>query len=488
MRVFLAVHLPRLQLEAFRPRWLPEPAHGCVVLERDRVVLAGRGAQAAGVRPGMRRGGVLTMSPDIEVHERDVAREDDILRAVAVALMRFSPDVVVCDEGTVLVDVTASLRLFGGVTKLCHELAPVIDAIGVTARISAAPTGQGAWLLAHYRSRRLVKLLSLERALSALPLTAVSELRPFSDWFTGLGCSTIADVRRLPRAGLQRRCGQDVLDSLDRAFGLAPELYEWMVLPETFAVRVELPDRIEHAEAVLFAARRLVAQLCGWLAARQLAVSGLTLQLEHERGPQSIAPTEIRIAVAEPVWHDEYLVRLMKEWLARTELAAPVIAVGIETTKVSDVAPMSDTLFPEPGGSPGDHARLIGLLTARLGEANVLRPAPTADHRPEIANRWVPLGDAWKSGSLPVNLPRPTWLLDAPVQLVMRRHRPVYGTPLYMVSPGERIEAGWYDGRLVTRDYFVARAEDHACYWVYRERVGSRDGDEPRWYLHGLFG
>lgn len=452
------------------------------------MVLAGRGAQAAGVRPGMRRGGVLTMSPDIEVHERDVAREDDILRAVAVALMRFSPDVVVCDEGTVLVDVTASLRLFGGVTKLCHELAPVIDAIGVTARISAAPTGQGAWLLAHYRSRRLVKLLSLERALSALPLTAVSELRPFSDWFTGLGCSTIADVRRLPRAGLQRRCGQDVLDSLDRAFGLAPELYEWMVLPETFAVRVELPDRIEHAEAVLFAARRLVAQLCGWLAARQLAVSGLTLQLEHERGPQSIAPTEIRIAVAEPVWHDEYLVRLMKEWLARTELAAPVIAVGIETTKVSDVAPMSDTLFPEPGGSPGDHARLIGLLTARLGEANVLRPAPTADHRPEIANRWVPLGDAWKSGSLPVNLPRPTWLLDAPVQLVMRRHRPVYGTPLYMVSPGERIEAGWYDGRLVTRDYFVARAEDHACYWVYRERVGSRDGDEPRWYLHGLFG
>lgn len=452
------------------------------------MVLADRVAQAAGVRPGMRRGGVLTLSPDIEAYGRDVAREDDILRAVAVALMRFSPDVVVCDEGIVLVDVTASLRLFGGVAKLCHALAPVIDAIGVTARISAAPTGQGAWLLAHYRRRRLVKLPSLERALSLLPLIAVPELRPFADWFTGLGCSTIADVRRLPRAGLQRRCGQDVLDSLDRAFGLAPELYEWMVLPEMFAARVELPDRIEHAEAVLFAARRLVAQLCGWLFARQLAVSGLTLRLEHERGRQAIAPTEIPIAVAEPVWHDDYLVRLMKERLGRTELAAPVVAVGIETTNVSDVAPMSDTLFPEPGGSPGDHARLVGLLTARLGEANVLRPAPTADHRPEVANRWVPLDDESKSGPLPVNLPRPTWLLDAPVQLIMRRHRPVYGTPLHMVSPGERIEAGWYDGQLVTRDYFVARAEDHACYWVYRERVGSREGDEPRWYLHGLFG
>ncbi len=458
------------------------------MLEKDRVVLADRAAQAAGVRPGMRRGGVLTLSPDIEIHERDVACEDDMLRAVAVALMRFSPDVVVCDEGTVLMNVSASLRLFGGVMKLCHTLAPVIEAIGVTARIGAAPTGQGAWLLARYRSRRLVKLPSLERALSSLPLTAVPELRPFADWFTGLGCSTIADVRRLPRAGLQRRCGQDVLDSLDRAFGLAPELYEWMTLPATFAARVELPDRIEHVEAVLFAAHRLVAQLCGWLSARQLAVSGLALRLEHERGRQAIEPTEIPIAVAAPVWHDDYLMRLMKERLGRTELAAPVIAVGIETTKVSDVAPMSDTLFPEPGGSPDDHARLVGLLAARLGEANVLRAAPTADHRPEVANRWVSLDDAAKSGPLPVNLPRPTWLLDAPVQLVMRRHRPVYGTPLHMVSPGERIEAGWYDGQLVTRDYFVARAKDHACYWVYRERVGSREGDEPRWYLHGLFG
>jgi hypothetical protein len=58
-----------------------------------------------------------------------------------------------------------------------------------------------------------------------------------------------------------------------------------------------------------------------------------------------------------------------------------------------------------------------------------------------------------------------------------------------MVSPGERIEAGWFDGELVTRDYFVAQAEDQSCYWTYRERVSSRDAeDEQRWFLQGLFG
>lgn len=78
--------------------------------------------------------------------------------------------------------------------------------------------------------------------------------------------------------------------------------------------------------------------------------------------------------------------------------------------------------------------------------------------------------------------------LDEPIQLIMRGHRPFYGTSLRMVSPGERIECGWQDGRIVTRDYFVAESENHLHYWIYRERVGSRDEREPRWFLHGLFG
>jgi len=71
----------------------------------------------------------------------------------------------------------------------------------------------------------------------------------------------------------------------------------------------------------------------------------------------------------------------------------------------------------------------------------------------------------------------------------MRQHRPFYGSPLKIVSTGERIEAGWFDGELVTRDYFVAQAQDRSCYWIYRERVSSRDIEkEPSWFLHGLFG
>ncbi len=471
----------------------PAAQPGYVILEKDRVNLADPVARAAGVRPGMKRGGVLTLAPEVRLLERDPAREDAALRETGIALMRFSPDVALLDEATVLVEVGASLRLFGGLLALCRQAKSMLATLGFTARVSAAPTGQGAWLLARYgagrRARRVLKLGTLERALASLPLFAVPEAQPFEDWFTGLGCTTIADLRRLPRAGLQRRCGEHLLDSLDRAFGNAPEIFDWLELPPSFAARIELPDRIEHAEGALFVAHRLIVQLCGWLCAKQLATTGITLLLEHERGRQAIEPTPLVIALGEATWRDTHLLRLVREQLARIELGAPMIALRLEASRVQPAAPVSDSLFTEPGGSPEDHARLIELLVARLGPDNVLRAVPDADHRPEVANRWLPVGSTTKAAALPPGLPRPVWLLAKPLQLLMRQDRPFYGSMLKIVSPGERIEAGWFDGQLVTRDYFVAQANDQSCYWIYFERVSSRDADSPsRCFLHGLFG
>lgn len=464
------------------------------MLEKDKVVIADRAAREAGVLLGMKRGGVLTLSPETAMYERDIAREAAAQREVGMALLKFSPDVALLDEATVIVEVGASLRLFGGLLSLCRQAKSMLNTFGLTARISAAPTGQGAWLLAKYGqghggARRVLQLASLERALLPLPMLAVPEIRPFADWFSGLGSKTIGDVRHLPRAGLQRRCGEHLLYSLDRAFGMAPELFGWLELPPTFSARIELPDRLEHADGAVFAAHRMIVQLCGWLCAKQLAVTAITLSIEHERGRQALAPTLIEIALGEPTWHEDHLLHLVKERLHRVELAAPAIALRLDASKVDSAAPDTDSLFPEPGGSPEDHARLIELLIARLGDENVLRPAPTGDYRPEVANRWVPVSQAANNSTFPDGLPRPTWMLATPMRLLMRQHRPFYDSSLRLMSPAERIEAGWFDGELVTRDYFVAQAEDRSCYWIYRERISSRDAEEaPRWFLHGLFG
>ncbi|CCN20491.1 conserved hypothetical protein [Bordetella bronchiseptica MO211] len=147
----------------------------------------------------------------------------------------------------------------------------------------------------------------------------------------------------------------------------------------------------------------------------------------------------------------------------------------------------STCLFPETGGTPADHARLLDLLGARLGRERVRRARPAADHRPEQANRWQAAHDpppAGPAADQPERLERPFWLLSPAQPLSIQQHRPTYnGQALRLVRGPERIESGWWDAALTVRDYFVAEDAAGARYWLYRER----DARQARWFLHGLF-
>ena len=211
----------------------------------------------AGVLLGMKRGGVITLSPETVMYERDLTRETGAQREVGMSLMKFSPDVALLEEATVIVEVGASLRLFGGLLSLCKQAKAMLAPLGLTARISAAPTGQGAWLLAKRAkgpgAQRVLQLASLERALLPLPMLAVPEIRPFADWFAGLGsrqsrtyavclapvCSAAAGnicwIRWIAPSVPRRSCSTG-----SNRRPLFP--------------RIELPDRLEHADGALFAA------------------------------------------------------------------------------------------------------------------------------------------------------------------------------------------------------------------------------------------
>jgi protein ImuB len=120
----------------------------------------------------------------------------------------------------------------------------------------------------------------------------------------------------------------------------------------------------------------------------------------------------------------------------------------------------------------------------------VLRLSAACDHRPERAGVPQPATRAravaaTATASAPPPQPRPLWLLPEPLLLAERDGQPVHGSPLVLRSRAERIEAGWFDGQLVCRDYHVAEGADHRLRWIFRARGGT--GREMAWYLHGLF-
>ncbi|MGI4847083.1 MAG: hypothetical protein ACRYGK_02945 [Janthinobacterium lividum] len=290
-------------------------------------------------------------------------------------------------------------------------------------------------------------------------------------------------MRKLPRAGLLRRTSKHLLAEIDRAYGEAAEMFEWLKPPLNFSARMETFDRIEHADALLFGAASLIQQLVGWLAVKQQAVRIFTLLLEHERGRVARAPTALDIALAEPAWHEEHLIRLLKERLGKLTLEAPVIALRLQALKIEPMVPLNASLFVEVGGSPQDYNRLLELLSARLGAENVLTPADVDDYRPEVCNAWISATARPARSTVEEILDgRPFWLLPKPIPLIMRDERPFYGSPLKCIHGPERLEAGWWNDQTAARDYFIGQASDSSCYWIYLER-----SQDARWYLHGLY-
>lgn len=459
------------------------------MIAQDKVLVTSTAAAQSGVQIGMRRASLTAIAPGLQLLERDLAKEQEAIHSIALTLLQYTPEVAFAEDDSILLDITASLSAFGGRLALCRRVKKSIATLGFTGQISCAPTARGAWLLARQIMpvRRTLKMSSMTKRLDALPCILLPAARPHQEWLKGIGCRSIGDLRKLPRAGVQRRTNTNLLIELDQAYGNALELLEWVKAPLTFNAKLELPDRTDYAHALLFSARRLLAQLAGWLVSIQKAVSHIVLWLEHERGRYAIAPTPIDIRLAEPTWQEEHITRLLKERLGRTELIAPVIAMRLEAMHLSPMLPPTESLFPEPGGTPADFNRLLELLKARLGDDGVLCPAPIADHRPEVNNHWDLITRS-KTRSLVTQshgkkIIRPSFLLVHPIPLQTRDHRPFYGSTLRLIQGPERIEAGWWDGQLAVRDYFIAQGSEHACYWIYQERAQQ----EARWFLHGLF-
>lgn len=475
------MHLPHASLDSLCPRWRAEPV---VIVDAGLVLACSPLAAQAGVSPGLRAGGVSALCPTATLRSYDALAHGQLVEDVALALLQYTPEVALAQADTLLMDVTASLQLFRGIRALCRRVRITIDAMGIVAQLGVAPTASGAWLLATSarKQRRSLQLATMAGRLDVLPCASLPEAERHLEWLTGIGCDTLAALRRLPRGALQRRTHAALLQALDRAYGTAPDPQSWVVAPAAFSRRIELEERIEHAPGVCFVVGRLVELLCGWLAAHHLAATRLSVLIEHELGRHACPPTTLDIRLAGPTWTPARMMPLLAERLNRITLATPARAIALSAPDLEPLAPVPMDLFPEPGGSAADREHIMALLVARLGREHVLHASPLADHRPDVANRWVPIDETPAPAQYAFHTVRPAWLLHTPIALITRNHRPYYGAPLRIVHGPERIEDGWWSG-LTVRDYFVAEAPDGARYWLFRER-GSGGG----WHLHGLFG
>ncbi|WP_440109717.1 Y-family DNA polymerase [Acidovorax sp. BL-A-41-H1] len=416
--------------------------------------------------------------------------------SLGIWALQFTPRVAVLED-SVVAEMAGSARLFGGLEHLRAQVEYGAQELG--ARVAWAPTGTAALaLVRHAGSAHALDgfRAPLAQVLDVLPLQAITAVARHAPTLARVGCRTLGDVRRLPRGGLGRRFDTALLTALDHAYGLRPEAWEWITLPEQFHARLELMSRVESAPALLFGARRLLVQMAGWLAARRLGTTAFTLRWCHDvmRAKDAGTGGELTVRTAQPTQNTEHLARLLAEHLARVQLLAPAGDLELLATEVAPIAEESRSLIPETLRKGGSTDLALERIQARLGNACVRRPVMSPDHRLEWMQSWDSALDRRPRPDEAVYaFPLPTWVLDEPLRLIERDNRPCYQGPLQMLLGPDRIEGGWWHRSAadadavplnVQRDYWLALSPHAGVLWIFQQRLAH---DQTAWFLHGHF-
>ncbi|MEO5658783.1 MAG: DNA polymerase Y family protein [Polaromonas sp.] len=455
----------------------------------------------------------------------DAVNDVAMQRALASIALGFTPRVALVDEA-VLMEVSGSLRLFGGLSRLALQLEQHAKQFFESNQpLAHIPRAQGATsLIALGRLRQLRHdPAPASRRVADLPMHTLTAARPHLGVLERLGCRSWDDLLRLPRDGVARRFGAPLLEALDRARGHAPDSYDWLVLPEHFDEKLELDALVVHAPALMAGVQRLLPALQAWLLGRQSGLCACRLVWHLDKRRDAPPSGELVVRTAQPAQDLRHVARLIAEHLAQQRLPAPVHSLSLqslETEKLVDSSAATASLLMQARQQGDSAVALIERLSARLGPSQVRAWQAQADHRPERMQRWVSALGAHGAITLIAGSARaeragglndarnedlyPSWLLAEPLKLAVAGDSPVYQGRLMRLAGSQRLEAtGWLmagdtdeaDGARAKppaiRDYFIYRSLQAGLLWIYSERlpVGSPQavGQTRAWYLHGFF-
>jgi protein ImuB len=397
------------------------------------------------------------------------------LQKLCLHAQAFTSFVSIEPPNALLLEIKGSVKLFGSLRQLHADIDDCWRRLALSAHSATAPSTLAAlWLARSGASSQIEDIELLPSHLAKVPIACTAWDIERLQTLRAMGVTHLGELMRLPRAGLARRLSPALVRDLDIALARQPAPRRAFVRRERFRERCDFETEIEHVAYLEKALEPLIERCAQFLRQRQAGIQGLQLKLKHREGPA----TCVQLGLASITSERRRLADVLCQKLARLELRAPVRAMELISGSLRGLPASSLDVFAgfTGAGSRDSAPQLVERLRARLGDAAVYGVCLIPEHRPEAAWRRVhelrlTAAARIEEEIIDQRLPRPVWLLNEPLPLPQ---------PQILQGP-ERIESGWWDGKGVARDYYIARHSDGVRLWVFQERQSKR------WYVHGVF-
>ena len=468
-------------------------------------------AEAQGLSVGMTIADARAIYPSLLVEPGDEKGDYEALCRLALWCQRYSPFTRIDEPDGICIDSTGCAHLFGGETGMAEDIADRLHGFGLTASVAISPAIGASWALARYGASdiTIVPAGATHEHIAPLP---VSGLRLEADTVSALkklGLRQIGMLTGKPRAPLASRFGRRLVTRLDQALGLEEESFNPLFPPPAYRVDRHFVEPVVTLTAIEEVVHRLTRELARTLEHAGKGARRVELSLYRVDG--WVEPLALRTSSLSR--DARHLARLLCE---RLDTIRDHTGFGFEAASLSAFDVENFTAIQQEmaghdtaASHESDLAQLLDRLVNRFGPHNVTRFVPRESYLPERTARRISVLDAqpkygWSDHNLALSgrtvFARPLLLLDPPepieVIVEMPDKPPAHFTwrgmshRVMRADGPERIAPEWWvigDPQRQTRDYYRVEDREGNRFWLYRDGLHERAGDDPHWFMHGLF-
>ncbi len=480
--LWLAVHLPRLALEIVTT---DSHSKSLVIVKeagnRQFVYLASHAAERLGIVSGMSLSAACALCADLHVHHINPGACQQALKDLELWALKFSPRVNLHPPCSLLLEIKGSIQYFGGLDNIKNQIVQTLrNRWGHEISLAVSPAPAASILLATSGADVVVNDINdLRSALGHLPIALLPLDEKRKRQLAKTGVRILRDLWRLPAAALARRFGSDLVYCLDRSLGKLAHPLSLYQPPPRFEHTYDISYEVDNYQSLLPYAYKLLLNLCRFLHKHDVYTSHYIFYFKHAQH----TPTVINIDLRQPRRDPEHFLMLLETKISQMAPAGRVSAIKLSaetfhayTTYTADMFPTQDIKEK----TEQNIEQLLEQLYARLGHDMIRGIKCHEDHRPEYAYR---CSEAGINTHTQVTGSRPFWLFPEPERLLKKNNRLYYKSAIRLAMGPERIEAGWWNGKDIHRDYYIAIDKLAGNLWIYHDLT-----DRRLWYLHGLFG
>lgn len=453
--------------------------------------------------------------PPANNSENNVAEKK--LITLCETLYKFTPHLqIFMSEYTsahgVILEISRSLALFGGVKKLLGNIhrklqaderwQPYCFALGHTA--------QAAWLCCFLNQHEhslahIEKLIEQNHAeqlrnffhnqLQQLPITCLEDFPRTVITLKQTGFTSLGDIMQQIRvSGLRsftNRFGHEFSHYLSDMLDISQDMQQPGLFsapipifhPEvSFIERVDMEFPVAQLDLLQPGLEMLLQKLSGHLQQRQLQCQMIEWHLISIYQEREI----IRVHCDTPQQHGNLLLDLS---LIQLEQYAFRFAIDQLELHCPFTSPLQAAVYHLDFSrqSPShkttqDFTLTTAKLKARLGDSAIYKISYKDDHLPELSNDFISYQKAAYQTlpALQQQALRPKWLLASPQTVEQTDIGLHWRGKLQLLAGPERIHTHWWDTP-TARDYFMAQRHDGLRVWIYK------DFQQQRWFVHGIF-